>query len=96
MNFVAGFLLLFLEEEDAFWTLETIVNDILPNYYDHYLGGLQVFGRKRKGKVKNRGEEERRGERREEERREEERRGREEGKREGGRRKEEERREKRK
>jgi Ca2+-binding EF-hand superfamily protein len=42
MGFVAGILLLFMEEEDAFWTLECIVNDILANYYDSYLGGLQV------------------------------------------------------
>lgn len=42
MNFIAGTLLLFMDEEDAFWTLESIVNDILPNYYDGYLGGLQV------------------------------------------------------
>lgn len=43
MNFVAGFLLLFLDEEDAFWVLDSIVNDILVNYYDGYLGGLQVL-----------------------------------------------------
>jgi hypothetical protein len=42
MAFVTGMLLLLMEEEDAFWTLECIVNDVLPNYYDSYLGGLQV------------------------------------------------------
>lgn len=42
MNFVAGYLLLFMHEEDAFWTLDAIVEDILPNYYDTHLGGLQV------------------------------------------------------
>jgi hypothetical protein len=42
MNFVAGFLLLFMEEEDAFWTLTTIVDNILSRYYDADMAGLQV------------------------------------------------------
>jgi len=42
MNFIVGILLLFLQEEDAFWLLDSVVEDILPNYYDRHLGGLQV------------------------------------------------------
>jgi len=45
MNFVAGLLLLIVEEEDAFWVLDAIVEDILPNYYDYNLGGVQVDSR---------------------------------------------------
>ena len=34
MNFVAGSLLLFMDEEDAFWCLACIAEDLLPGYYD--------------------------------------------------------------
>jgi hypothetical protein len=33
MNFVAGCLLLFLDEEDAFWALARIIEDLLPGYF---------------------------------------------------------------
>jgi len=33
MNFVAGCLLLFMDEEDAFWSLAVIVEDLLPGYF---------------------------------------------------------------
>ena len=33
MNFVAGCLLLFMDEEDAFWSLACIIEDLLPGYY---------------------------------------------------------------
>ena len=34
MNFIAGSLLLFMDEEDAFWCLAVIAEDLLPGYYD--------------------------------------------------------------
>ncbi len=33
MNFVAGAMLLFMGEEDAFWCLCAIVEDLLPGYF---------------------------------------------------------------
>jgi len=42
MNFLVGFLLLFMEEEDCFWTLDAIVEKILPTYYDTQMLGVQV------------------------------------------------------
>ena len=42
MNFVAGFLLLFMNEEDAFWCLCTIVEDLLPGYFSHAMVAPQV------------------------------------------------------
>ncbi len=42
MNFVGGFMILFMQEEDAFWLLDSVVSTIVPNYYDCHLGGLQV------------------------------------------------------
>ena len=43
MNFVAGVLLLYMEEEDAFWSFAGIVEDILPeNYYSEKLLGCRV------------------------------------------------------
>jgi hypothetical protein len=33
MNFVAGCLLLFMDEEDAFWSLACIIEDLLPGYF---------------------------------------------------------------
>jgi Rab-GTPase-TBC domain len=38
LNFVAGMLLLHLPEEDAFWILDVIVNEILPPGYYEYGG----------------------------------------------------------
>ncbi|KAK9868611.1 hypothetical protein WJX84_001924 [Apatococcus fuscideae] len=42
MNFVAGFLLLFMNEEDAFWCLAAIVEDLLPGYFSHAMVAPQV------------------------------------------------------
>ncbi|XP_064478602.1 small G protein signaling modulator 3 homolog [Ornithodoros turicata] len=40
---IAANLLLFLEEEDAFWLMCTIVEDLLPaSYYSHTLAGVQA------------------------------------------------------
>ena len=33
MNFIAGVMLLFMEEEDAFWALTAVVEDVLPGYF---------------------------------------------------------------
>ena len=45
LNFVAGTLLLFLDEEDAFWCLAALLQDILKGYYDVDMMGMQVGGR---------------------------------------------------
>eukprot|EP00004_Rigifila_ramosa_P008796 TRINITY_DN2015_c1_g1_i1.p1 TRINITY_DN2015_c1_g1~~TRINITY_DN2015_c1_g1_i1.p1 ORF type:complete len:382 (-),score=58.68 TRINITY_DN2015_c1_g1_i1:27-1172(-) len=42
MNFLVALLLLFLEEEQAFWMLSVIVEDILPGYYSKSLFGAIV------------------------------------------------------
>jgi hypothetical protein len=43
MNFIAGAMLLFLNEESCFWLLATLLEDILPSdYYDHELFGCHV------------------------------------------------------
>ncbi|KAG2490952.1 hypothetical protein HYH03_010629 [Edaphochlamys debaryana] len=42
LNFVAGTLLLFLSEEDAFWCLCALLEDILRGYYDVDMMGMQV------------------------------------------------------
>ncbi|CAG8673992.1 3784_t:CDS:2 [Acaulospora morrowiae] len=43
LNYVAGILLLFMEEEKAFWTLVTIIHDYLPeNMYDITMEGSNV------------------------------------------------------
>ena len=42
MNFVAGALLLFMDEEDAFWCLAVIVEDLLPGYFSVALLEPQV------------------------------------------------------
>ncbi len=42
LNFVAGTLLLFLDEEDAFWCLCAALGDILRGYYDVDMMGMQV------------------------------------------------------
>jgi hypothetical protein len=44
MNFVAAALLLYLDEELAFWTLRSIIEDILPyGYYTDDLIGVKVI-----------------------------------------------------
>jgi hypothetical protein len=43
MNFIAGAMLLFLNEESCFWLLATLLEDILPSdYYDRELFGCNV------------------------------------------------------
>lgn len=42
MNFVAGCLLLFMDEEDAFWSLAAIIEDLLPGYYSTAMVEPQV------------------------------------------------------
>lgn len=44
MNFVAGTLLLFLDEEEAFYCLCALVEDILPGYYAVDMVATQVRG----------------------------------------------------
>lgn len=34
MNFIAGVLLLFMDEEDAFWCLSALVEELLPGHYN--------------------------------------------------------------
>ncbi|CAG8511865.1 5269_t:CDS:2 [Ambispora leptoticha] len=43
LNYIAGLLLLFMEEEQAFWTLVAIIHDYLPeNMYDMTMEGANV------------------------------------------------------
>lgn len=42
MNFITGLLLLFMEEEDAFYSLCSIVEEILPGYYSKAMLAPQV------------------------------------------------------
>ena len=42
MNFIAGFLLLFMTEEQAFWTLSVIVEEYLKDYFCESMVGLLV------------------------------------------------------
>src|ERR1043166_110315 len=43
LNYVAGILLLFMEEEKAFWMLVTIIHDYLPeNMYDVTMEGANI------------------------------------------------------
>lgn len=42
MNFIAGCLLLFMEEEDAFWCLTTIVEQLLSGYFSTTMAASQV------------------------------------------------------
>lgn len=43
MGVIGGSLLLFLEEEDAFWMMVSLIEDILPPaYYTETLIGLQA------------------------------------------------------
>jgi Rab-GTPase-TBC domain len=43
LNYIAGMLLLFMDEERAFWTLVTIIQDILPDgIYDITMEGANI------------------------------------------------------
>mmetsp|Transcript_19619 Transcript_19619/g.27377 ORF Transcript_19619/g.27377 Transcript_19619/m.27377 type:complete len:906 (+) Transcript_19619:95-2812(+) len=42
MNFIAGFLLLFMEEEDAFWLLTTVVEDLCAGIWAKTMATIQV------------------------------------------------------
>ena len=43
LNFIAGMMLLFLDEEDAFWLFLTVVDTLLPNdYYTKSMVGVYV------------------------------------------------------
>ncbi|KAG0055411.1 TBC1 domain member 9 [Gryganskiella cystojenkinii] len=42
MNIVAAVMLLHLKEEDAFWLLATLCEEILPDYYSRTLVGVQI------------------------------------------------------
>ncbi|CEP18710.1 hypothetical protein [Parasitella parasitica] len=43
LNYIAGMLLLFMDEEETFWTFVTLINDILPpNTYDVTMEGANV------------------------------------------------------
>ena len=42
MNFVAACLLLFMDEEDAFWSLAVIIEDLLPGYFSTAMVEPQV------------------------------------------------------
>jgi len=43
LNFLAGFLLTLLGEEQAFWVMDVLVNELLPpDYYTHTLLGVQT------------------------------------------------------
>jgi hypothetical protein len=43
MNFLAGFLLRMFEEEEAFWLLVMLIDDILPaHYYEGDLRGIRA------------------------------------------------------
>lgn len=44
MNFIAGCLLLFMDEEDTFWCLAIIVEELLPGYYSMAMVEPQVGG----------------------------------------------------
>lgn len=42
MNFIAGCLLLFMDEEDTFWCLAIIVEELLPGYFSMAMTEPQV------------------------------------------------------
>lgn len=40
MNFITSILLIFMSEEEAFWTLTTICEDLVKDYYHKSLVGM--------------------------------------------------------
>jgi hypothetical protein len=42
MNFICGLLLLLMDEEAAFWCLATIVEDLVPDYFDMNMIGAKA------------------------------------------------------
>mmetsp|Transcript_709 Transcript_709/g.2188 ORF Transcript_709/g.2188 Transcript_709/m.2188 type:complete len:1367 (-) Transcript_709:3815-7915(-) len=42
LNFLAGFLLLYMPEENVFWVLDAIVRRLLPNYFNIELTGVKA------------------------------------------------------
>lgn len=42
MNFIAGAFMLFMGEEDAFWAVTVVVEDLLPGYFALDLVAAQV------------------------------------------------------
>ncbi len=51
MNFIAGCLLLFMDEEDTFWCLAIIVEELLPGYYSMAMVEPQVCSHKLPSKI---------------------------------------------
>jgi hypothetical protein len=46
MNFITALLLLFMEEEETFWMLMTIIDDILPSeFYTSSMLAIMVYTR---------------------------------------------------
>ncbi len=43
MNYICSFMLIFLNEEQAFWTFCALIEDVrLPDFYSHSMNGLKV------------------------------------------------------
>jgi hypothetical protein len=43
MNFITAILLLFMSEEEAFWTLDTIIEKYLSDYFAASMIGMKVL-----------------------------------------------------
>lgn len=52
MNFIAGVLLLFMGEEDAYYCLQAVVEDILPGYFSQAMVATQVRPGRRRSTVR--------------------------------------------